>query len=87
MRPRTRAARLLKAADVFINGQAAARVGDFAYCPLISGLIPHVGGDISTGSSTVFINKIRAARSGDTVPETGATSNISLGSPDVIIGD
>lgn len=72
---------------VRVNGQPAARVGDFANCPLFTGFVPHVGGDISSGSSTVRINGLPAARVGDIVIENGAVSSVQIGSNNVIIGD
>lgn len=72
---------------VKINNQPAARVGDFANCPLYSGLVPHIGGNISSGSSSVSINGLPAARVGDIIIENGAVSSVQIGSANVIIGD
>jgi uncharacterized Zn-binding protein involved in type VI secretion len=74
-------------ANVLIGGTPAARLGDYANCPLFTGLIPHIGGNIATGSSTVLINGLPAARTGDVIPENGSVSNIQIGSPTVIIGN
>ena len=74
--------------NVLIGGKPAWRVGiDFHACPLVNGLVPHVGGMVAMGSMTVFINKMPAARQGDTVVEApGPPSTIAMGMPTVIIG-
>ena len=72
--------------NVLINGLPAARLGHFASCPLVAP-VPHVGGNIATGSASVRINGFPAARVGDTISEVGAVSQISNGSPNVIIGN
>lgn len=74
--------------NVLIGGQPAWRAGvDFHVCPLVNGLIPHVGGVVSKGSTTVLINGIPAARQGDQVMEVGSGPNaIAAGLPTVLIG-
>lgn len=74
-------------ANVLIGGLPAWRAAsDMHTCPLVDGLKPHVGGVISIGSKTVFINNLPAARAGDLVVEAGAPNPIATGSPNVIIG-
>lgn len=69
--------------NVRIQGQFAARLGDFATCP-----IPfHVGGPIVSASGSVFINGVPAARVGETIVENGSVSAIAVGAATVIIGD
>ena len=78
---------LAGSANVLVGGQRAARVNDFASCPLVTPpSSPHVGGPIVTGAATVLINGRPAARAGDTVAETGAASVIVTGSATVQIG-
>ena len=74
--------------NVLIGGRPALKAySDFHSCPLVSGNIPHVGGMIVPGSSTVLINNLPAARQGDTIPESGGAPNkISTGEPTVLIG-
>jgi len=74
--------------NVLIAGTPAARLGDFASCPLVcSGTgPPHTGGPIVTGSATVLINGTPAARVGSMVGESCATSTVSAGVPTVDIG-
>ena len=57
--------------NVFIGGRPAARQGDAATCPLVTGNppAPHAGGVINGGSATVRINGRPAARAGSAVTE------------------
>lgn len=73
--------------DVFIGGMPAWRAAaDFHICPLISGIVPHVGGVVAVGSVTVLINNLPAARQGDIVTESGPPNSIIMGCPTVMIG-
>lgn len=73
--------------DVLIGGKPAWRaLSDFHPCPLSSGPVPHVGGVVQPGSSTVLINGLPAARQGDTIVENGPPNTIASGCPSVIIG-
>lgn len=72
---------------VLIGGQPAWRAGlDFHTCPLTTGTVPHVGGVVAMGSTTVFINGMPAARQGDQVVEAGPPNAIALGATTVLIG-
>lgn len=71
---------------VVIAGKPAARVGDMAVCPLVTGVVPHVGGPITIGSATVLIGGLPAARVGDTIAEVGPPSTVVVGAPTVVIG-
>ena len=74
-------------ADVLIGGMPAWRAGsDFHACSLVTGTVPHVGGVVSVGSATVFINSLPAARQGDIITETGPPNTIAMGEPTVQIG-
>lgn len=73
--------------NVIIGGQPAWRATvDFHACPLVTGLVPHVGGVVPVGSTSVFINGVPAARQGDTVAESGPPNSIASGCPSVIVG-
>jgi uncharacterized Zn-binding protein involved in type VI secretion len=73
--------------DVLIGGQPAWRSSsDFHSCPLASGVVPHIGGIVQIGSTTVFINGLPASRQGDIVMESGPPNTIAAGSPNVLIG-
>ena len=67
-------------------GQAAARIGDMHTCPMVTGLVPHVGGPLGpVGSPNVFIGGMPAARVGDMAICTGPPDSIVLGSATVFI--
>ena len=74
-------------ADVLIAGMPAWRAtADFHACPLVSGVVPHVGGVVAMGSTTVLINNLPAARQGDMIVEAGPPNSIVMGCPTVMIG-
>ena len=73
--------------NVLIGGQPAWRaVTDAHVCPLVTVLVPHVGGVVAIGSTTVLINNLPAARQGDLIVEAGPPNAITMGCPTVIIG-
>lgn len=73
--------------NVFIGGRPAWRaMVDVHTCPLTSGPVPHVGGTVTKGSTSVFINKMPAARMGDKIIESGPPNTIVKGCPKVNIG-
>jgi uncharacterized Zn-binding protein involved in type VI secretion len=73
--------------DVMIGGQPAWRAtSDTHACPLLTVLVPHVGGVVAMGSLTVLINNMAAARQGDQVVEAGPPNVIAMGCPIVEIG-
>lgn len=65
----------------------AARLGDMHTCPMVTGLVPHVGGPILPPCCpTVLIGMMPAARVGDMATCVGPPDVIALGSMTVIIG-
>lgn len=65
----------------------AARVGDMHVCPMVTGIVPHVGGPIlPPGALTVLIGGQPAARVGDMAVCAGGPDVIALGSFTVMIG-
>lgn len=73
--------------DVLIGGKPAWRAtADFHACPLVTGVVPHVGGVVMMGSATVLINNLPAARQGDMIVESGPPNSIALGELTVMIG-
>ena len=67
--------------------QPAARVGDPHVCPMVTVLVPHVGGPIlPPGGITVLIGGMPAARVGDMCTCVGPPDVIALGSFTVLIG-
>ncbi|HAF13948.1 MAG TPA: type VI secretion protein [Blastocatellia bacterium] len=65
----------------------AARLGDMHTCPMVTGVVPHVGGPIMPPCCvTVLIGGPPAARVGDLCVCVGPPDVIALGSFSVIIG-
>lgn len=65
----------------------AARLTDMHVCPMVTGVVPHVGGPITApGAPTVLIGGLPAARVGDVVTCVGPPDTIALGSFTVLIG-
>lgn len=64
----------------------AARIGDMHVCPMITVLVPHVGGPVAKGEPTVLIGFMPAARVGDMLVCVGPPDVIALGSMTVLIG-
>ncbi len=65
----------------------AARLTDMHTCPMVTGLVPHVGGPIvGPGIPNVLICKIPAAVVGDMATCVGPPDTIAKGSSTVMIG-
>jgi uncharacterized Zn-binding protein involved in type VI secretion len=64
----------------------AARLTDMHVCPMVTGVVPHVGGPISAGCATVLIAGMPAARVGDMLVCVGPPDTIAKGSATVLIG-
>ena len=68
-------------------GAPAARVTDMHVCPMVTGVVPHVGGPIlPAGEPTVLIGGMPAARVGDMAVCVGPPDSIVAGSGTVLIG-
>lgn len=68
-------------------GQPAARFTDMHVCPMVTGLVPHVGGPIIPPCCpTVLIGTLFAARVTDMATCVGPPDIIVLGSFTVMIG-
>ncbi|WKE65728.1 PAAR domain-containing protein [Gallaecimonas kandeliae] len=66
-------------------GKPAAVIGSMHVCPKVTGNVPHVGGPVAMGSSSVFIGGIPAARVGDMCVCVGPPDKVSKGSSSVTI--
>ncbi len=65
----------------------AARVTDMHICPMVTGIVPHVGGPILPPCEpTVLIGFLPAARVTDMLTCVGPPDIIAMGSPTVLIG-
>lgn len=58
-------------------GQPAARITDMHVCPMVTVLVPHVGGPIVMGAPTVLTGMLPQARVTDTL--------VCVGPPDIIV--
>ncbi len=68
-------------------GQPAARLTDMHTCPMVTGIVPHVGGPIlGPCMPTVLIGGLPAARITDMATCVGPPDVIILGSFTVLIG-
>ena len=67
-------------------GQPAARSTDLHVCPMVTGVVPHVGGPISVGAPTVLVGGLPAARATDMAVCVGPPDLIAMGSTTVLIG-
>ncbi len=74
--------------NVLIGKQPAWRaITDVHVCPLVNGVVPHVGGTVLKGSTSVLINGFPAARQGDDIVEGGGGPNkIAMGFLTVLVG-
>jgi len=65
----------------------AARITDMHVCPMVTGIVPHVGGPIlPPACPTVIIGGLPAARVGDMATCVGPPDIIAMGSMTVVIG-
>ncbi len=67
-------------------GMPAARLTDMHVCPMVTVLVPHVGGPIVLGCFTVLTGELPQARVGDMAVCVGPPDTIALGSFTVFVG-
>ncbi len=67
-------------------GQPAARATDMQTCPMVTGIIPHVGGPITLGCFTVLVSGLPQAGIGDVHTCVGPPGTMALGSFTVLVG-
>ncbi|AYV45134.1 hypothetical protein CFHF_04035 [Caulobacter flavus] len=63
----------------------AARITDLHTCPMVTGVVPHVGGPIALGSPNVFSGKLPQARVGDMAVCVGPPDVVAKGSAGVFV--
>ena len=67
--------------------QPVARVSDLHVCPMVTGVVPHVGGPIlPPGCPTVLTGGLPTARMGDQATCVGPPDVIVGGNPMVLVG-
>jgi len=71
---------------VLINNLPASRIGDTHVCPMVTGVVPHVGGPFVLGSFTVIVGDVPQSRVMDMLICVGPPDMLALGSPNVIVG-
>lgn len=65
----------------------AARLTDMHTCPMVTGIVPHVGGPVSgPGAPTVLICNLPAAKVGDMLVCVGPPDTITQGCATVLVG-
>jgi uncharacterized Zn-binding protein involved in type VI secretion len=67
-------------------GQPAARVTDMQTCPMVTVLVPHVGGPLALGCFTVLVSMMPQARISDMHTCVGPPGVMLMGSPTVLVG-
>lgn len=67
-------------------GMPAARITDMHVCPMVTVLVPHVGGPIITGMPTVITGGMPQSRITDTCVCVGPPDVIVMGSTTVLVG-
>lgn len=71
---------------VLIGGPPASRIGDLHTCPLVTVLVPHVGGPFLLGAFTVLTGGPPQSRQGDTLICVGPPDVCAMGMPTVLVG-
>lgn len=62
----------------------AARMTDMHTCPMVTGVVPHVGGPVMGTAATVLVGSLPAAVVGDTAICVGPTDTVAKGSATVL---
>jgi uncharacterized Zn-binding protein involved in type VI secretion len=71
---------------VLINNLPASRIGDMHTCPMVTGIVPHVGGPFVLGAFTVIVGGVPQSRVMDTLVCVGPPDTLVKGSPNVNVG-
>jgi uncharacterized Zn-binding protein involved in type VI secretion len=66
-------------------GQPASRITDMHVCPMVTGVVPHVGGPIILGAPTVLTGSLPQARVTDQAVCVGPPDMIAKGSSTVLV--
>ncbi len=66
-------------------GQPVARITDMQVCPMVTGIVPHVGGPITLGAPTVLAGSLPLSRVGDMHQCVGPPGAMALGSFTVLV--
>jgi len=71
---------------VMMDFLPASRIGDMHVCPMVTVLVPHVGGPFVLGSFTVLVGGVPQSRVTDMLICVGPPDILAMGSPTVMVG-
>ena len=71
---------------VLIGGMPASRVGDMHVCPMVTGVVPHIGGPLVTGAWTTLTGSSPQSRATDMLICVGPPDTALPGCPTVLVG-
>ena len=71
---------------VLINFMPASRIGDLHVCPMVTGVVPHVGGPFILGSPTVLVGMMPQSRVTDQLVCVGPPDVAVMGAETVLVG-
>jgi uncharacterized Zn-binding protein involved in type VI secretion len=71
---------------VLIGMLPASRIGDNHVCPMVTGVVPHVGGPFILGSPTVLVGNMPQSRVTDTLVCVGPPDIAVIGCETVLVG-
>jgi uncharacterized Zn-binding protein involved in type VI secretion len=72
--------------QVLINFMPASRIGDMHVCPMVTGIVPHVGGPFVLGSMTVLVGMMPQSRVTDMLVCVGPPDTCVMGAETVLVG-
>lgn len=72
--------------QVLINFLPASRIGDMHVCPMVTGIVPHVGGPFVLGSTTVLTGMMPQSRVTDQLVCVGPPDMCAMGAETVLVG-
>jgi len=71
---------------VLIGFLPASRIGDMHVCPMVTGIVPHVGGPFILGSTTVLVGEMPQSRVTDQLTCVGPPDVAVMGCETVLVG-
>jgi uncharacterized Zn-binding protein involved in type VI secretion len=71
---------------VLIGMMPASRIGDMHVCPMVTGVVPHVGGPFILGSPTVLVGEMPQSRVTDQLVCVGPPDVAVMGCETVLVG-
>lgn len=72
--------------QVLIGMMPASRIGDLHVCPMVTGIVPHVGGPFILGSPTVLVGMMPQSRVTDQLTCVGPPDVAVMGCTTVLVG-